>query len=86
MDPRQRETLFRLVHDTCRNENLQYFCSINEDALLSFQSLMTPSEFEKIVTKNIILELTDDSPESKLLGIQVDIDLEDKDKATDTIN
>ena len=30
----------------------------------------------------IILELNDDAPESKLLGIQIDIDLEDKDKSS----
>ena len=33
----------------------------------------------------IILELNDDSPESKLIGIQIDIDLEDKSKAADDI-
>ena len=61
-------------------------CSINEDALLSFQSLMSDTEYEEIVTNNIILELNDDSPESKLLGIQIDIDLEDKSKSSDDIN
>ena len=35
---------------------------------------------------NIILELNDDSPESKLLGIQIDIDLEDKGKAFDDVS
>ena len=86
MDPRQRETLFRIVSETCPKENFQYICSINEDALLSFQSLMSDTEYEEIVTNNIILELNDDSPESKLLGIQIDIDLEDKSKSSDDIN
>ena len=86
MDPRQRETLFRIVSETCPKENFQYICSINEDALLSFQSLMSNTEYEEIVTNNIILELNDDSPESKLLGIQIDIDLEDKSKSSDDIN
>ena len=85
MDPRQRETLFRIVSETCPKENFQYICSINEDALLSFQSLMSDTEYEEIVTNNIILELNDDSPESKLLGIQIDIDLEDKAKSSDDI-
>ena len=66
--------------------NLGYICSINEDALLSFQSLMSDTEYEEIVTNNIILELNDDSPESKLLSIQIDIDLEDKSKSSDDIN
>lgn len=85
MDPRQRETLFRIVNDTCAENNMQYICSINEDALLSFQSLMTADEYKRYVLENIILELNDDAPESKLLGIQVDIDLEDKNKSTGDI-
>lgn len=83
MDPRQRETLFRIAEDVCNQEGFQYICTINEDALLSFESLMKPNEFKKIIHDNIRLELTDDAPESKLLGIQVDIDLEDKGKEND---
>ena len=85
MDPRQRETLFRIVDDTCKEKDVQYICSINEDALLSFQSLMTEDEYEQYILDNVILELNDDAPESKLLGIQVDIDLEDKNKSTGDI-
>ena len=86
MDPRQRETLFRIVSEVCRTENLQYICSINEDALLSIKSLMSEADYEEIAGNNIILELNDDSPESKLLGIQIDIDLEDKSKAAEDLN
>ena len=85
MDPRQRETLFRIVNDICTENNMQYICSINEDALLSFQTLMNTDEYEQYVLNNIILELNDDAPESKLLGIQVDIDLEDKNKSVGDI-
>ncbi|MDE6968989.1 MAG: DUF2326 domain-containing protein, partial [Eubacterium sp.] len=86
MDPRQRETLFRIAHDTCQEDRIQYICSINEDAINSFQTLMSAEEYAQIVTNNIILELNDDSPESKLLGIQIDIDLEDKSKNTTDIS
>ena len=85
MDPRQREILFRIVNKTCSEDSFQYICSINEDALLSVQSLMNDDEFNSIIQKNIILELNDDSPTSKLLGIQIDIDLEDKNKSADDI-
>lgn len=85
MDPRQREVLFRIVHHVCEEEHLQYICSINEDALLSIQPLMS-EEYAKIVQDNIILELNDDSPKSKLLGIQIDVDLEDKRKSSDDID
>lgn len=81
MDPRQRETLFRIVQDVCTDNEYQYICSINEDALLSFNDLMSISDYSKIITDNIILKLNDDAPESKLLGIQVDIDLEDNNKS-----
>lgn len=86
MDPRQRETLFRIVFGTCQEKDFQYICSVNEDALLSFQSMMTEEEYQKIVKNNIILELNDDAPESKLLGIQIDIDLEDKGKTLDDVS
>lgn len=86
MDPRQRETLFRIVYDICQEDSFQYICSINEDAINSFQTLMSAEEYTRIVEDNIILELNDDSPESKLLGIQIDIDLEDKSKTTEDMS
>lgn len=86
MDPRQRETLFRIVYETCMEKDFQYICSINEDALDSFESMMEAEEYQNIIKDSIILELNDDAPESKLLGIQIDIDLEDKGKAADDIN
>ena len=86
MDPRQRETLFRIAFETCQTTDFQYICSVNEDALLSFESMMTEEEYQDIVKSNVILELNDDAPESKLLGIQIDIDLEDKGKAFDDVS
>lgn len=83
MDPRQRETLFRIVYETCMEKEFQYICSVNEDALESFESMMGEKEYQTIIKDNIILVLNDDAPESKLLGIQIDIDLEDKSKAAD---
>ena len=80
MDPRQREALFEIVYEGCKNRDLQYICSINEDALLSFKSMMKEETYKKIIQDNIIMELNDDNPTSKLLGIQIDIDLEDKGK------
>ncbi len=86
MDPRQREVAFRILKDVCETNNLQYICSINEDAMLSVKSLMSVDDYDSIIHDNIILELKDDAPESKLLGIQVDIDLEDKSKNAEELN
>lgn len=55
----------------CKQKDFQYICSINEDALESFESLMDAEEYKNIIKDNIILELNDDAPESKLLGIQI---------------
>ena len=41
--------------------------------------------YNSITSDNIILELKDDAPESKLLGVQVDNDLEDKNKNTEEL-
>ena len=85
-DPRQREMLFRILNEVCASNDIQYICSINEDAMVSVKSFMTEEEYDSIICDNIILELKDDAPESKLLGIQVDIDLEDKSKNSDDLN
>ena len=76
MDPRQRKVLFEIVNKFSLNNEFQYICSINEDTLYSIESEMKPEEFVESIKNNIILELTDKSPESKLLGVQVDINLE----------
>lgn len=76
MDPRQRAMLYRVAYDVCQEHHIQYITSINEDALLSIEDLMDGDEFKTILTDNTVLYLNDDSPRSKLLGIQVDIDLE----------
>jgi uncharacterized protein YydD (DUF2326 family) len=80
MDHRQRAELFRILNDVCKTNDIQYVCSVNEDALLSVINLMSDEDYKSIISDNVILELEDDAPESKLLGIQVDIDLEDKSK------
>lgn len=77
MDPRQREVLFRLAYEKTCTEAVQYICTINEDILQTVKSLYDDKEYEKEIQNNIILRLTDDSAESKLLGIQFDVDLEE---------
>lgn len=76
MDPRQRATLYRVAYDICKEEGFQYITTINEDALLSVEEIMDEEEYQDIIGKSIVLTLKDDSAESKLLGIQVDMDLE----------
>lgn len=76
MDPRQISTLFKYAYTKSNESNLQYIISANESMLESIREYLTKEEYENIIEKNKILELTDKSDESKLLGIQVDMDYE----------
>ena len=78
MDPRQRKIVFEEMDKLSREHGVQYICSLNEDAIQSIENLSEEDEFKNLIEKNIRLELTDESAESKLLGIQVDINLEKK--------
>lgn len=80
MDPRQRTTLFQIAYKNTIEDNMQYIISLNQDVLDSIREVMPEKEFEEIINKNIILELTDKSAESKLLGVQVDMDYEENKK------
>ena len=76
MDPRQRAILFKVASKQATALNLQYIISANQDALESIKNEITVNEYEKIISENIILELTDESAETKLLGINVDLKYE----------
>ncbi len=76
MDPRQRTTLYRIAYDISKDNDFQYITSINDDSLDTIKDIMDEEEFDTIMKNGIILTLNDDAPESKLLGIQVDVDLE----------
>ena len=76
MDPRQRATLYRVAYDICNENGFQYITTINEDALVSVEQIMDEEEYQEIIDNGTILVLEDDSASSKLLGIQVDMDLE----------
>jgi len=73
MDVRQRATLFRLAHDVANRHGLQYIATLNPDMISGMESEFGPDEFKSIITDSVKLELKDDKPQSKLLGIQVDM-------------
>ena len=76
MDVRQRAMLFRLADEVTTQRGFQYIATLNPDSISGMQSEFTGDEFERIVTKNVVLELKDDSPAGKLLGVQVDMHYE----------
>lgn len=74
MDPRQRATLFDIANNYSKEFNRQYIATINEDNLQPILEYYGKEKYKKVIEKNIILELTDESFESKLLGVQLDIE------------
>ena len=75
IDPRQRAILLQRAHKLTKGCGKQYIATINEDQLMSLKEVLSAEEFEEILS-TVSLELKDDSPKSKLLGIQIDMQYE----------
>ncbi len=75
IDPRQRAILLQQAHTLTKASGMQYIATMNEDQLISLKDVLTEEEFEEIFG-TVELELKDDSPESKLLGVQIDMQYE----------
>jgi uncharacterized protein YydD (DUF2326 family) len=73
IDHRQRATLFRLAHEQSHDSNTQYIATLNEEQITSIREQFDEDEFQKVILDNVVLELTDEAPSGKLLGIQVDM-------------
>lgn len=74
IDSRQQATLFSVAYEKTASYNLQYIISANQNTLDSLKLEMGEEEYSKIIADQIVLELTDESEESKLLGIKIDLD------------
>jgi uncharacterized protein YydD (DUF2326 family) len=72
IDPRQRAVLFQTASTISAHNELQYIATVNQDQLDALQAELSPSEFDELLGRSV-LRLQDDGPESKLLGIQVDM-------------
>lgn len=67
VEQRQKEILFTKISELCE-DNYQYIININKDQIEGFDQ----STIDKI-TDNVVLTITDESVESKLLGVEVDL-------------
>jgi uncharacterized protein YydD (DUF2326 family) len=74
IDTRQVATLFKVAYENTVKNDLQYIISVNQNTLTSLEAELEQDEFNSIINDNIVLELTDESNDSKLLGMQVDLD------------
>jgi uncharacterized protein YydD (DUF2326 family) len=76
IDPRQRLTMFRIADRRSRELGTQYIATLNlhDITSLSQQTALEPDELERLFSEpSVVLRLADDSPASKLLGIDVDM-------------
>ena len=67
VEQRQKEILFQKIVELCESK-YQYIININADQISGFDQTTM-----QLINDNTILILTDESVESKLLGIEVDL-------------
>lgn len=72
-DERQKTDMFKTVYQKFAQANKQYIATVNQNQLDEIKKHIKDDEFEKIITQNTVLTLTDESDSEKLLGIQVDL-------------
>lgn len=73
-DPRQIAELFKILNEYIQVSGKQYNLSLNQNQLDEVKKYLTEIEYQTIIHENICLELKDELPTDKLLGIQVDLD------------
>lgn len=78
MDVRQRAQVFTLADRVVGNLGAQYIATLNPDFISGMSDEFTSDEYQRLIVDNTVLELRDDSPSGKLLGIQVDMHYESK--------
>jgi uncharacterized protein YydD (DUF2326 family) len=74
VDSRKTAELFKILNENIKKEKKQYILSLNQNQLDEMKRHLSDTEYKNIISDNICLELKDDSSESKLLGIQVNMD------------
>ena len=73
IDPRQRAEIFRIAAEVSDALDFQYVATVNEDQIEAIKPLLGES-YDAIISKATVLELKDDAPEDKLLGIEIDLE------------
>lgn len=73
IDERQKADIFKTAHEEFTEVNKQYIATVNQNQIDEIKKYLKEDEFKNIITKNIVLTLTDESDSEKLLGIKVDI-------------
>ena len=77
VDPRQRLQMFRIADRVCHEQGFQYIATLNlhDVGSIQQQTAIEHDEFDGLFgNNNVVLRLTDESPATKLLGVEVDMD------------
>lgn len=78
IDPHQQASIFRVAFKNCKEFNYQYIISTNENMLEGLKKEMDDTEYYEMIESSKILEISDQSNESKLLGFQLDLDYDEE--------
>jgi uncharacterized protein YydD (DUF2326 family) len=73
-DPRQIAELFKILNELILISGKQYILTLNQNQVDEVKKYLTDNEYQEIIYQNICLELKDELPQDKLLGIQTDMD------------
>ena len=76
-DTKQLSILFAQVQQLFNGTNNQYICTLNENTLRELKTEMNEEDYSNVILKNVCRTvLTDESSTTKLLGIEVKMNLD----------
>lgn len=73
VDERQKTEIFKVIYDEFSGSGKQYIATVNQNQLYEIKKYLDAETYNKIVSENIVLTLTDKDDSDKLLGITVDL-------------
>lgn len=74
IDPRQTAKIFEVAHSYSKEKDFQYIASANQNQILDISEKFSSSKVFDEINDCVVLELSDESPESKLLGLDVELE------------
>ena len=73
IDERQKAVMFSILSQRFSTSSYQYIATVNQNQLEEIRRELGDEVYDTIIPPHVVLTLTDESPEAKLLGISVDI-------------
>ena len=73
VDSRQVAEMIRIVGQHFGGTQHQYIASLNQNQLDELRSILGDDDFQKLIINNMVLQLSDENDEGKLLGLTVDL-------------